>query len=243
LLTIGSEQAAIVLSEAGGLLPDWYKSPDPTGTSKLTTFAQEFGMLLLPDEFMPEDFKAQRVADIAASVTAAAPTSAAGQMTFTITSGEKKCAAMLVWSLSAGKQLLQVADTTASDPNQVEKSAANAGSATPAITAAANQGKSNGSARVLSFEQLPSFTRSILKVRLPVRVALAHKRQPIDQIIELGPGSIIQFEKSCEEMLDLVVGDVLIAQGEAVKVGEKFGLRITSMVLPSERFSAVKPVA
>ncbi len=89
---------------------------------------------------------------------------------------------------------------------------------------------------------MPSFTRSILKIRLPVRVA-PRKKQPIEQIVELGPGSIIQFDKSCEEMLDLVVGDQLIAKGEAVKVGEKFGLRITSIILPSERFNAVRPAA
>ncbi len=75
---------------------------------------------------------------------------------------------------------------------------------------------------------------------MPVVVTLAAKKQSIGQIVELGPGSIIHFDKSCEEMLDLNVGDRRIAQGEAVKVGDKFGLRVTSVVLPDERFNSVK---
>jgi flagellar motor switch protein FliM len=58
--------------------------------------------------------------------------------------------------------------------------------------------------------------------------------------MELGPGSIIQFEKSCEEMLELDVGGQAVATGEAVKVGDKFGLRIHSIVLPEERFAPLR---
>jgi flagellar motor switch protein FliN/FliY len=72
-----------------------------------------------------------------------------------------------------------------------------------------------------------------------VVVSLAEKRQSLGQIVELGPGSIIQFEKSCEEMLELSVGGQSVATGEAVKVGDKFGLRVTEMILPEERFTKV----
>ncbi len=71
-------------------------------------------------------------------------------------------------------------------------------------------------------------------------VTLARKTQPLGKILELGPGLIIQFDKSCEEPLELEVGGLTIAKGEAVKVGEKFGLRINTMVLPSERFVPVR---
>jgi flagellar motor switch protein FliN len=83
---------------------------------------------------------------------------------------------------------------------------------------------------------LPPYTRSLLRIQLPVVVTLAEKRQPLGRIIELSPGSILQFDKSCEEMLELFVGDRPIACGEAVKVGDKFGLRITSITPPDERF-------
>ena len=51
-------------------------------------------------------------------------------------------------------------------------------------------------------------------------------------VIGLAPGSIIKFDKGCEEMLRLLVGENAVAIGEAVKVGEKFGFRVTSMVMP-----------
>lgn len=87
--------------------------------------------------------------------------------------------------------------------------------------------------------ELPDYTWSLLHIEVPVSVTLATKRQPIGQIMDLGAGSIIHFEKSCEEMLDLYVGDHRVAKGQAVKVGEKFGLRITSVILPEERFQPV----
>ena len=87
---------------------------------------------------------------------------------------------------------------------------------------------------------LPSYLRSRLRVSVPVVVTLASKRQAIGRILEIGPGSILQFDKLCDEMLDLSVGNHCVAQGEAVKIGEKFGLRITSLTLPEERFVALR---
>jgi flagellar motor switch/type III secretory pathway protein FliN len=87
-----------------------------------------------------------------------------------------------------------------------------------------------------SVHDLPLYAKSLLKVEVPVIVTLAQKRQRLSRIMELGPGSIIQFDKSCEEMLDLDVGGRHVACGEAVKIGDKFGLRIQAIVLPDERF-------
>lgn len=95
--------------------------------------------------------------------------------------------------------------------------------------------------RKIRLTQLPNYTLSLLRIELPVVVILAEKRQPLGRIVEMGPGSIIQFDKSCEEMLELHVGGHPVATGEAVKVGDKFGLRITSIVLPEERFHPIRP--
>jgi flagellar motor switch/type III secretory pathway protein FliN len=88
---------------------------------------------------------------------------------------------------------------------------------------------------------LPIYARSLLKIKAPVRVTLASTQLPVRQVLELAPGSLIQFPKSCEEPLELEVGRRIIAQGEAIKIGEKFGLRITAMVLPGERFVPLEP--
>ncbi len=87
--------------------------------------------------------------------------------------------------------------------------------------------------------QLPQYSRSLLKIQVPVAVTLASTKQPIARIADLAPGAIIQFSKTCEETLNLEVGNQPIGEGEAVKVGDKFGLRLTSMTMPDERFNSV----
>ena len=89
------------------------------------------------------------------------------------------------------------------------------------------------------FGLLPKYSRSLLKIGVPVTVTLASKKQQVSKIVELVPGSIIQFDKSCDEMLDLEVSGAIVARGECVKVGDKFGLRITSLSLPDERFTPI----
>jgi flagellar motor switch protein FliN/FliY len=91
-----------------------------------------------------------------------------------------------------------------------------------------------------AIEKLPNYSRSLLRIKLPVVVTLARKREPVDRIVKLGPGSIIQFEKSCEDTLDMEIGGLPVATGEAIKVGDKLGLRVDSMILPEERFLPVR---
>ena len=88
--------------------------------------------------------------------------------------------------------------------------------------------------------QLPSYSRSLLKVSLQVSVKLAQCKLKVNRVLELAHGSVIQFDKSYDEPLELEVGGQVIALGEAVKVGESFGLRITSIKLPDERFHALE---
>jgi flagellar motor switch protein FliN/FliY len=88
-------------------------------------------------------------------------------------------------------------------------------------------------------QRLPGYSRSLLKIQIPVSVTLATTKRSIQEILELVPGSIIPFEKPYDDVLTLEVGDQKVAQGETVKVGDKFGLRLTSITLPGERFQRV----
>ena len=106
-------------------------------------------------------------------------------------------------------------------------------------TATPSSGTATSSSSNSRFECLPAYSRSLLKVKLPVTVTLATSKTSIGRLLELVPGSILQFKKMCDEALSLEVGGYRVAEGEAVKVGDRFGLRITSMVLPEERFSPV----
>lgn len=242
-LQVGEQSAALLISEVGSLLPGWYAQPDPTGTSKLTTLAQELGMLLLPDEFMPMDFKAERIADLRSGVLAAAPTNESGVFAFAFQVNGQSTPAWLIWPVQQSAALYKVeaatpviTATAQAKPESTAHITANKPTTAPSASPTAHAPTS----RIISYEQLPKYTRSLLRISVPVRVTLAEKRQPLSSILELGPGSIIQFDKSCEDMLDLSVENQLVARGEAVKVGDKFGIRITSMTLPEERFLTVK---
>ncbi|MCH7728835.1 MAG: FliM/FliN family flagellar motor switch protein [Planctomycetes bacterium] len=88
--------------------------------------------------------------------------------------------------------------------------------------------------------QLPGYARSLLKIKVPVIVTLASAKQTVQDIVDLVPGSMIQFTKSCEDPLSLEVTNQAVALGEAVKVGDKFGIRITQIVMPEERFDKIR---
>src|SRR5262245_34464642 len=87
--------------------------------------------------------------------------------------------------------------------------------------------------------QLPAYARSLLRIQVPVVVTLATTRHPVSRVLDLAPGTILHFGKACDDPLTLSVGKCDVAVGETVKVGDKFGLRLTSMVMPSEKFESV----
>jgi flagellar motor switch protein FliN len=89
-------------------------------------------------------------------------------------------------------------------------------------------------------ERLPAYGRSLLKVRVPLRVVLASSRLPVEKVMEIGPGSIIQFEKRFDQPLLMEIQRRPIALGNAVKVGDKFGFRVAAICKPRERFFAVQ---
>ena len=88
---------------------------------------------------------------------------------------------------------------------------------------------------------LPSYSRSLLQIEVPVVVTLATTRLAVKRVLDMGPGTIVHFDKSYDSPLTLSVGHCEVAVGDAVKVGDKFGIRISSMIMPQEKFEPVKP--
>lgn len=80
----------------------------------------------------------------------------------------------------------------------------------------------------------------LLDVPLAVSVELGRTRMTIQDLLGLGPGSIIELDKVAGEPLDILVNDHLIAHGEAVVVNDKFGVRITDIASPAERIARLK---
>ena len=75
----------------------------------------------------------------------------------------------------------------------------------------------------------------ILDIPVQLTVELGRTRIPIKHILQLAQGSVVELETLAGEPMDVLVNGYLIAQGEVVVVNEKFGIRLTDIVTPSER--------
>jgi len=223
LMQIPDEAAAVVLAESSGLLPDWYASPSESQRSQLQTLAQELATLLLPEQYMAAKFQLCPLSDVGQATLEAVGEEAHG-VPLSLTSAGKSGTLHLIWPIAKTDAMTSA---TVSSPSTTADTPTNADN---------NDATDDDD----PLESIPTYGRSLLKIKVPVCVTLAQTRQPLAQIVDLTPGSIIQFDKSCETTLEMEVNNRLIAEGEAVKVGERYGLRITSMVLPDERFQPVR---
>jgi len=73
---------------------------------------------------------------------------------------------------------------------------------------------------------MPADLDSVLRLEVPVIVRVAERRIPVDLVVRWVPGAIIELQKAVEDELDLLVNNVPIGRGVAVKVGENFGIKI-----------------
>lgn len=80
----------------------------------------------------------------------------------------------------------------------------------------------------------------VLDIRLLATARLGRIEMPISEILELGPGSIVEVGHLVDEPVDLFINDKLIARGDVVVVDEKFGLRITEIISPRERIESLR---
>jgi flagellar motor switch protein FliN/FliY len=74
-----------------------------------------------------------------------------------------------------------------------------------------------------------------MDIPLDVSVELGHTKKTIKDVLELGPGSIIELDKLAGEAIDILVNQKYIAKGEVVVVDENFGIRITEILDQSDR--------
>ena len=75
----------------------------------------------------------------------------------------------------------------------------------------------------------------ILDIPLTVTVELGRSKMLINDLLQLGQGSVIELTKLAGEPLEVLVNQKLVARGEVVVVNEKFGVRLTDIVSPMER--------
>ncbi|NLY30337.1 MAG: flagellar motor switch phosphatase FliY [Firmicutes bacterium] len=96
-------------------------------------------------------------------------------------------------------------------------------------------------AQLHSYGELGNLNIELIRnIPVKVRAILGRSRLPIESILRLGPGSIVELDTMDGEPIEVYANDVLVAKGEVVVVGEQFGVRITEIATPRERISTIR---
>jgi len=80
----------------------------------------------------------------------------------------------------------------------------------------------------------------VLDVPVTISMEIGRSRIPIRNLLQLNQGSVVELDRLAGEALDVLVNGTLIAHGEVVVVNEKFGIRLTDVISPSERIRKLK---
>jgi flagellar motor switch protein FliN len=236
------EQGLILLIPEPIPLPSWYRQPGISENNRLQTFAHELSLQLLPADLQAEGYAATAAASLKEFAERAVinPTATLLELSASAvdaSEAEPPIANILV--------ILPVNAT----PSQVEAEAngdANAtagetGSESMSTESSANSSESGGNPAanqaVPAGMTLEQTLRALHMLNVPVTVSvrLAERKMPLGQIVALAPGALVPFNKSCEDLLDLFVNNYRYCQGEAIKIGEHFGIKIAKVGVTEER--------
>lgn len=101
-------------------------------------------------------------------------------------------------------------------------------------------GADGGDKKVEADEPQDRNLQLILDIPLKVTVELGRTKMVVSELLNLGQGSVIELNKLAGEPMEVLVNDKLVARGEAVVVNEKFGIRLTDIISPTERVEQLK---
>jgi flagellar motor switch protein FliN len=137
-----------------------------------------------------------------------------------------QCLKKTAWPLSGPLLCLKANPAVASEVRQAAETVA------PAPFANFSAGLSSNAGDAASAN---NDINMILDIPVQLTVELGRKRIAIKNILQLAQGSVVELETLAGEPMDVLVNGYLIAQGEVVVVNDKFGIRLTDIVTPSER--------
>jgi flagellar motor switch protein FliN/FliY len=80
----------------------------------------------------------------------------------------------------------------------------------------------------------------LLDIPLEVTVEIGRTRLALRELLQLGPGAVVELGRPTGEPFDVLVNGKPIARGEAVLVNERFGVRLTEVISPAERLAGVR---
>jgi flagellar motor switch protein FliN/FliY len=112
-------------------------------------------------------------------------------------------------------------------PQAEVKTEARAEPLKPTFPAAASAGLSRG-------------VELLLDVELDATLRFGCREMPLGEILDLGPGDVVQLDRHIADPVDLIVGDKIVARGEVVLINGNFGLRVTEVSTPKKRLESIR---
>jgi flagellar motor switch protein FliN len=80
----------------------------------------------------------------------------------------------------------------------------------------------------------------LLDVELEASLRFGSREMPLGEILDLGPGDVVQLDRHVDDPVDLLVGDKIVARGEVILVNGNFGLRVTEVAEPVKRLESIR---
>lgn len=77
-------------------------------------------------------------------------------------------------------------------------------------------------------------------IELDASLQFGSREMPLREVLELGPGDVIELDRHVAEPVDLVIGDRIVARGEVVIVSGNFALRVTEVATPQLRLESIR---
>lgn len=77
-------------------------------------------------------------------------------------------------------------------------------------------------------------------IELDASLQFGSREMPLQEVLELGPGDVIELDRHVSEPVDLVIGDRIVARGEVVIVSGNFALRVTEVATPQLRLESIR---
>ncbi|MCA9040723.1 MAG: FliM/FliN family flagellar motor switch protein [Planctomycetaceae bacterium] len=221
-IRVGSSGTVVILPESFPL-PGWYREPDESQKSRLGTIGMEWSLALYPEELMAEEFTAFSFDNLNQAIDLIEPDAEAQWIPLAVTAEGAEAPFTLYLMGPVSKPCLNPT-AAAEEAQQAAKS--------QAVMEGMAYADPGGQ---MTEEERQARMRRIMNLKVDVSVRLAEKRVELSQLVAMAPGSLILFEKTCEELLDLYVNNTPYCRGEVVKVGEHFGLKINEVGYHIER--------
>jgi flagellar motor switch protein FliN/FliY len=99
---------------------------------------------------------------------------------------------------------------------------------------------SNASASTTPDTVLSAGMELLLDVELEATLRFGCREMPLGEILDLGPGDVVQLDRHVSDPVDLIVGDRIVARGEVVLVNGNFALRVTEVAAPRKRLESIR---